>query len=66
MKFFFGGVRDAVKGEPVVAGVVARLIVALVGRYGIQLDADQLVALMVAIEPIIGALTRRHTSPAKP
>ena len=53
--------------EPVIAGVVTRLLAMVGARYGIALSMDELLAVMVALEVVLGVVTRGKVTPvAKP
>lgn len=53
------------KREPVALGVLARVLVMLAARYGFELSADEMLAVLVALEGVIGIVTRQRVSPVK-
>lgn len=59
------GLTDKLKNEPVAIAAVARIVAALAGKYGIALSDGEILALLVALEPIVMLLTRRLVSPVK-
>ena len=51
------------KREPAVVAALARVAVLLGARFGLDLDVDDLVMVMVAAEPVITGLLRSFVSP---
>ncbi len=51
--------------EPVIAGVVTRLLAMLGARYGVEISIDELLVVMTALEVAIGVATRSKVTPVK-
>lgn len=54
---------DKMKGEPVALAAVARILVVLGSKYGIELSDTEVLGLLVALEPVVAILTRRLVTP---
>lgn len=54
---------SALRKEPVIAAAIARALVAVASVYGLELDADQVLTVIVLMELVIAWWTRRRVSP---
>ena len=53
------------RSEPVLTGVVVRLIMAAAARYGLELSAEDVLYLWGALELILGLVTRSRVTPVR-
>lgn len=57
---------DRLKNEPVALGVLARVVAVIGAKYGLELSVDELLLMLLALETLIGIVTRARVSPVKP
>jgi hypothetical protein len=49
--------------EPVLLGTAIRAVILAVAAFGFQITADQIAALMLAVEAVIALITRAFVTP---
>lgn len=59
----FSKLFNKVKQEPVATGVIARALVPVLAIFGLDVTTEQLAAIIVAVEVVIGIITRASVSP---
>ena len=51
------------KKEPLWMGVVVKGVVALGAKYGLDLDAGEILVLLLALEPVVTTILRARVTP---